>query len=238
MLHRELPALVQACHLAHVPLGHQLAQGTGATQTGEPGQVGGRLGVTGPGKDAAVASAQRHHVTRPGEVAGPGTGVGEQPDGPCAVGGGDAGADPVGSVGRYPVGGAPLVLVDGAHRRQVEPVAVVAGQRDADEPGRVPDHERHQLGCRQLGGEDQIALVFAVLVVVDDDRLAGRYVGDGPLDAVQPACRPALGPHRCLLAGVGARHQGRLLWGMARLVVTTSSRVTGEVAWAGPCPPG
>ena len=40
-----------------------------------------------------------------------------------------------------------------------------------------------------LGREDQVALVLAVLVVDDDDRLAGGDVGDGPLDVAEPGHR-------------------------------------------------
>src|SRR5207244_4297601 len=48
-----------------------------------------------------------------------------------------------------------------------------------------PDHERHQLGRRELRGEDQIALVLPVLVVDNDHGLAGLDVGDRPLDGVE-----------------------------------------------------
>ena len=40
-------------------------------------------------------------------------------------------------------------------------------------------------GRRLARGEDDVALVLAVLVVDDDDGLAGRDVGDGALDAVE-----------------------------------------------------
>ena len=79
-----------------------------------------------------------------------------------------------------------LVLVDRVHRQQAEPVADLAGQRHAQVAGGVADHERDQFGRGLLGGEDQVALVLAVLVVDDDDRLARRDVGDRALDAVQP----------------------------------------------------
>ena len=40
-------------------------------------------------------------------------------------------------------------------------------------------------GVALRGGEDQVALVLAVLVVDDDHGLAGRDVGDGALDGVE-----------------------------------------------------
>ena len=86
------------------------------------------------------------------------------------------------------------VLVDPEHRRQVEPVGVGLGHRHADVAGGVADHERHELGRRELGGEDQVALVLAVLVVDDDDRPAALDGGDGGLDGVQAGQRAAHRP--------------------------------------------
>src|SRR5690606_3113874 len=58
--------------------------------------------------------------------------------------------------------------------------------RHADDAAGVPDGPRHQLRRGLRGGEDDVALVLPVLVVHDHDRLAGRDVGDRPLDAVEP----------------------------------------------------
>ena len=65
-------------------------------------------------------------------------------------------------------------------------VADRAVQRHAQIAGRVPHHERDELRSRLLGGEDQIALVLAILVVDDDDGLTRGDIGDSPLDGVQP----------------------------------------------------
>ena len=64
--------------------------------------------------------------------------------------------------------------------------SISAGIGHADHPAAVPDRERHQLRRRLGGREDQVALVLAVDVVDDHDRLAGRDVGDRAFDAVQP----------------------------------------------------
>jgi len=42
----------------------------------------------------------------------------------------------------------------------------------------VPGHEIDYLGCDLLGGADQIALIFAIFVVNDDDHLAVADIGD------------------------------------------------------------
>ena len=79
-----------------------------------------------------------------------------------------------------------LSLVVRRHQRDLEPVEHVGRHRHADHAAGVADRERHQLRRRLAGGEDQVALVLAVLVVDDDDGLAGGDVGDRPLDGVEP----------------------------------------------------
>src|SRR6185437_9221124 len=71
------------------------------------------------------------------------------------------------------------------HGGQLEAVGFCLGDRHADVARGVADHEREQLRRRELGGEDQVALVLAVLVVYDDHCLAGRDVLDGPFDRIQ-----------------------------------------------------
>ena len=58
------------------------------------------------------------------------------------------------------------------------------------------------------GGEDQVALVLAVLVVDDDDGRAGGDVGDGALDGVAVRtlrARSYGSPSRVLRAVLGRR---------------------------------
>src|SRR5699024_6880538 len=93
-------------------------------------------------------------------------------------GGGDAGAGAV-QVDGDPVGGAVAVAVLVVHRRQRQPVARVVGQRDAHEPGGVAHGEGDQRRRRVRGGEDEVALVLAVGVVDDHDRLPGGDRGQG-----------------------------------------------------------
>jgi hypothetical protein len=54
----------------------------------------------------------------------------------------------------------------------------LAGERQADQPAPVHGHEVDRLGGRLLGGDDQVALVLAVLVIDQDDHAAGGDVGD------------------------------------------------------------
>ena len=65
------------------------------------------------------------------------------------------------------------------HLRQAELIATVAGERETDEPAPMQGHEVDHLGRDQLGGANEVALVFAVFVVRDDDDLAVLQVFDG-----------------------------------------------------------
>ncbi len=72
------------------------------------------------------------------------------------------------------------------HLGQFEPVQLVALHGGADQAAALAHHEGDDLGGDLLGGDDEVALVLAVLVVDDDHRPAGRDVADGLLDGVEP----------------------------------------------------
>jgi len=61
---------------------------------------------------------------------------------------------------------------------QVEPLAVLLGEREAQIAARDGEHEVDALGCDELRREDQVALVLAVLIVGQDDHLARAQVGE------------------------------------------------------------
>ena len=55
---------------------------------------------------------------------------------------------------------------------------MLLGDRHADQAAAVLGEEVDLLGSDELGGEDEVALVLAVLVVDQDDDLAGADRGD------------------------------------------------------------
>ena len=57
---------------------------------------------------------------------------------------------------------------------QAQPPRIVGGDRRADDARGVADDEGHLLGRAERGGDDQIALAFAVVVIGDDDEFALR----------------------------------------------------------------
>jgi hypothetical protein len=89
----------------------------------------------------------------------------------------------------------PLVGIDG-HRerrpkflgvrlgllRKIELIGALTRESEADPAARFTDHEVDQLGRDELRGANEIAFVLAILVVRDDDKLAGFDIGNGLLD--------------------------------------------------------
>ena len=68
------------------------------------------------------------------------------------------------------------------HRRQLEPLADLGQDRHAELPAAVRDHEVDDLGRDLLGGADEIAFVFAVFGIDDDDHASAANGGDGVVD--------------------------------------------------------
>ena len=95
---------------------------------------------------------------------------------------GDAGGDAVARLDRDGEGGAVGLLVVLGHRAQPELVAALARQAEADQPAPVRGHEVDGLGRAALGGDREVALVLAVLVVDDDHEAPGADVVQRPLD--------------------------------------------------------
>ena len=58
------------------------------------------------------------------------------------------------------------------HQRQAKLLDPLAGHGEADQAAPEARHEVDRVGCRALGGNDQIALVLAVLVVDQDEHAA------------------------------------------------------------------
>ena len=66
----------------------------------------------------------------------------------------------------------------GNHRRKLEPFTVIAGQRQADQPPAIARHEVDGLGTHVIGGQNDVTLIFATLVVDQDDHAAGGQFDD------------------------------------------------------------
>jgi hypothetical protein len=161
-------------------VGDELADHSDAGEPGHGEQVHGGFGVPGPHQHPAVAGTQREDVSGAAQLLGPQPGVGQCAHGRGAILGRHAGAG-AGQVDRNGERGAVGVGVLGDHRRQAQFVGPSGGHGDADDAGRVTDHERHLLLGHQLGSDDQVALVLPVGVVGDHDHPAAGQRRQSPL---------------------------------------------------------
>ena len=125
---------------------------------------------------------EREHVAGAGEVRGRGTRAGQQVRGVGAVGGTDAGRNPRGRVAGDRVRGAFGVLVVGHHGVQVQFRCPFRQHGDANNARGVPHHEPHPVWCDGVGGHDEVAFVFAVLIVDHHDGAATFEFGDREVD--------------------------------------------------------
>ena len=157
---------------------HHLADDARRLEAGEAGEVDGALGLAGAPQHAAAARAQREHVPRPLQVVGSGAAVDQRLDGGRAVVGGDAGGDAGGGLDRHRERRAVLGAVAAGHRRQAKALAALARQRQADQAAAMLGHEVDRLGRHVVGGQHQVAFVFAVFLVDEDHHAASGQLGD------------------------------------------------------------
>ena len=147
------------------------------------GQVAAGFGVAGAHQHAAVLRLQREDVAGLDEVARPRR---RGATAACTVRARSAAEMPVvtpSAASIDTVKAVPcLVPLLRRHRRQVQALAALARQRQADQAAGVARHEVDRLGRDVVGGEDQVAFVLAVLLVDQDDHAAGGELGDDFLD--------------------------------------------------------
>jgi hypothetical protein len=81
---------------------------------------------------------------------------------------------------------------------EVQALGLLRRERGADDARGVADHERHLFRRAQGGGDEQVALVLAVVVVGDHHDLAARKGGDQLFHALMivghAACLPCTLP--------------------------------------------
>ncbi len=99
-------------------------------------------------------------------------------DGGDAVGGGNAGGNPVFRLDRHREGGTEGRGILRHHRQQVEFTAARLGQHQTDDAGSLANQTRHLRHRQGGGGKDHVAFVFTVGVVNDDNAAAPLQGGD------------------------------------------------------------
>ena len=94
------------------------------------------------------------------------------------VGCGDARGDPFGRFNRDGEGGAIDGAVIACHLGQAELLAAGLGQGQANQATAVFGHEIDGFGRDVLGGHDEVAFVFAVFFIDQDDHATGLEFGN------------------------------------------------------------
>ena len=161
---------------------HDFADDAGGVQAGDAREVDAGFGLAGANEDAAVARAQRKDVAGAGEILRARLRIDGGEDGDGAIGGADAGGDAEARVDGFGEGGAVDGSVDRRHEREVELVAALFGERQADQAAAVLGHEVDGFGGDFFGGHGEVAFVFAVFVVDEDDHAALADFFDGFFD--------------------------------------------------------
>ncbi|MCY1527963.1 hypothetical protein D9M68_630490 [compost metagenome] len=155
-----------------------LADHRGGRQPGHGGQVAAGLGVARAHQHAAGNGPDREDVARLDQVGRFGVARHRHLDGAGAVRGRNAGFDAFGGLDRLSEVGTVARAVAGRHQGQVQLAAAVFGQGQAHQAAAVRHHEVDGIGRDEFGGHDEVAFIFAVFLVNQDDDTAGTQLGD------------------------------------------------------------
>ena len=165
----------------------------------EAAQIDRGLGMAGAHQHAAVLGDEWKDVAGAREVRGTRIVIGKTAHGRDTILRGNTGGGSMLVVDRYGERGAMRRVVVGDHRREPQPVRGRGGQRRAHDAAGVTDDECHLLRRRMHGGEHQVALVLAIVVVGDDHDLAAAEGFDSLCDALlgvgHQTIDPLLGRH-------------------------------------------
>ena len=148
-------------------------------------QVHRRLGVAGALEHAAGPGAQRKNMAGLHEIFRRRCRFGHDLDGARPVGGADAGGDAARGVHAHLKIRAEAFAVLLHHAVDAELVQPFGGGRHANQPAPESGHEIDGGGRDELPGHDQIAFIFAVGIIHDDDHFAFADVGDDGFNAVE-----------------------------------------------------
>jgi hypothetical protein len=171
-----------------VPSSFMISQITAAgSSPAMPPEIAAGFGVAGADEHAARLGHDGEDVAGLDDVGGPGVARHGGLHGAGAVGGRDAGGDAFGGFDRHREGCAELAAVVACHLVDAELAAALFGEREADQAAGVLGHEVDGFGRDVLGGDDDVAFVFAVFLVNQHDHFAGLDVGDDFLDRGQCA---------------------------------------------------
>ena len=159
-------------------LTEDLADDAGRGESGEAGKVDRRLGVTDPLEHTSFPGAQRKDVPAVAQIRARRGGIDGDANRCRTILRADASrhTEARGRVDADRVCGAIRVEIRFSHCGQAELIDAIAGHREADQPAGLLDHEVDHRGSDELRRADEIPFVLAILVVGNDDELAGANV--------------------------------------------------------------
>jgi hypothetical protein len=161
---------------------HDFADHAGMIESGEAREIYRSFGLTGADQHAAIAGAQRVNVSGTGQIFGMSVRIGGGEDGGGAVGGARTGSSAAASVNRFAEGRAEHGSVARSDRGECQRVAALFGHGEADQAAAEFSHEVDGFGRDFFGGHRQIAFVFTVFVVHQDDHASGADFVEGFFD--------------------------------------------------------
>ena len=134
-----------------------------------------------PARTRTPPRRARRGKTWPGRTrsAAGGAGIDGGADGVSAVGGRDAGGDAFAGLDGLGECGAEAGGVLLRHGEEAQVIGALLSEGEADEAAAIAGHEVDGFRGDVLGGQGEVALVFAVLVVDHDDHAAGANLGHG-----------------------------------------------------------
>ncbi len=158
-------------------IAHDLGKKSGRLAPGQSAEVNCCLGVTFSDDYASIPGSQWQHMAGSAQIGWTRRRIGQQAYGVRPVTSGNPGGYSLRRINCNRISCPESVFIDCHHWRQSQLVGAFTGQGRANEPAGMTDNKPHHLLRCAFRGHDEIALVFAVLVVNDDYRPACTDLG-------------------------------------------------------------
>ena len=150
----------------------------------ETGNVDCRLGMTSANENAAGTGNEWEYVTWRADGVGSRFRIDSDGDGSRAVGCRNARCDALARLDRHGECGFQPGLVSPRHWLETEQIRAFLGQCEADQAAAVARHEVDRIRCGHLRGNDEVAFILPVVVVVDGMNIrpfrASSMIRSGP----------------------------------------------------------
>ena len=160
-------------------LTHDLADHRRWRETSQTHEIHRALCLTIPAKDPAIGRAEGKDMAGGHNIGARRVGGNGGLDGAGPVMGRNARGDPLARLNGDREGRLPSRSVIRHHRDQAQPVYDLPRQGEADQASSVTGDEINRFAIGELPGDDQIAFIFPVLVIDEDNHSPGFQAFDG-----------------------------------------------------------